>query len=183
MNLAPTTRLTPILLILMLNSAKLHPQASAAKKAILTAVSLVPVTGSGTQQSFTAAVSDSEGYGDLYRVQIVIMSSNPNQSLANGCRAMYDNRVNRFFLINDAGIDWLGPINPNSSSTLQNSQCVLLGTGSSASRSGNTLTVTSKITFKSSYTGTKGLYVYARNATINTGFVSMGNWTIPAHPH
>ena len=144
----------------------------------LTAVSLTPNSGSGAQQIFTGTVSDSSGYADLNRMQIVIMGQDPNQSLVKGCRAMYDLALNKFFVIDDPGTAWLGPISPGSADMLQNDQCILSGTGSSASGSGNTLTVTVNIRFKAAYAGSKGLYLYARNRSINTGFVSMGSWTV-----
>jgi hypothetical protein len=150
-------------------------------KQTLKAVSLVPNSGTGAQQTFEGTVSDPAGYKDVYRLQIVIMSQDPKQSLVNGCRAMYDVTLNQFFMINEAGRAWLGPISPGSSSTLQNGQCILSGAGSSASGSGNTLTVKANISFQASYAGAKGLYLYARNMSINTGFVSMGSWTVTPH--
>jgi hypothetical protein len=85
-----------------------------------------------------------------------------------------------FYLVNDAGNGWLGPIAANSPNTLQNSQCVLNGTGSSAVGSGNSLTVTMSLSFMPAFSGAKTIYLYAEGSTgLSSGWVSRGTWTAP----
>jgi hypothetical protein len=68
----------------------------------------------------------------------------------------------------------------NSSGTLQNSQCVLNGSGSSAVGSGNSLTVTASLSFKPALAGAKTIYLYAEGSTgLSSGWVSRGAWTAP----
>ena len=87
---------------------------------------------------------------------------------------------NGLYLMNDAGADFLGPITPGSAATLQNSQCTLNASGSSATIAGNTLTLNVSLTFKPAFAGAKKVFVFAYTATANTGFQTGGTWTVPA---
>ena len=62
--------------------------------------------------------------------------------------------------------------------TQQNNQCVVNGTGSSISVSGNTLTLTVPLTFLPPFAGSKTVFLYAADSGANTGFVSKGSWNV-----
>jgi hypothetical protein len=79
--------------------------------------------------------------------------------------------------MNDAGTALLGPITPGTATTLTNSQCTLNGSGSSATKVGNTLTVNLSLTFKAAFSGPKVVFIFAYTATSDTGFQTGGTWT------
>ena len=68
----------------------------------------------------------------------------------------------------------------SSGGTLQNGQCIINTTGSSASASGNTLKLNLAIAFKAGFAGRQVFYLAARNATTgNSGWQTVGSVTIP----
>ena len=82
--------------------------------------------------------------------------------------------------MNDAGTNWLGPMTLGTTGTLQNSQCSINVGSSSASGSGNTLTLNLPITFGSSFAGTQTIWMIAYdNAGLSSGWQSMGTWSLP----
>ena len=72
-----------------------------------------------------------------------------------------------------------GPLTPGSSSSISNSQCTLAGTGTSVTTSGNTLTINFAITFGSTFTGSKNVYMEAINSSgsMSSGWTEEGTWT------
>jgi hypothetical protein len=60
-------------------------------------------------------------------------------------------------------------ITAGSSSTLSNSQCTVVASGSSAQISGNTLTVNFEVSFSTKFSGTKQLYLGSEDVN--------GNWS------
>jgi hypothetical protein len=82
--------------------------------------------------------------------------------------------------MNDAGNAWLGPVSLGSSATVQNSQCSINAAGSSASGTGNNLSVDLAITFKSGFHGSKRIYAFAQDASgLASGWQQSGAWTVP----
>jgi hypothetical protein len=139
------------------------------------ALSVTPASGSGSSQTFSFLFSDPDGAADL-RYEFVLI----NQELRSdgGCVLHYDGT--RLWLVNDAGTIWLGPLTPGSASTLQNSQCVLGGAGSSISASGQNLTVTLALTFKPAFAGSKTIYMQAIDLSgLDTRLQPRGTWTVP----
>jgi hypothetical protein len=139
-------------------------------------VSVTPSSGSGRTQTFTFTYSDPYGYTDLSWVQMLFQS----QLVApGGCYSQYTLATNTVQLINDAGTGTVGSGGTlGSSGTLANSQCTLDLAASSASGSANNFTVNLAITFGSTFTGSKNIYMGAiNNATAYSGWQQMGIWT------
>ncbi len=107
------------------------------------AVSLSPNAGAGTTQTFTGVYSDPNGAADFATVRMLFNSS---LNGVNACYVVYNRVVNGLYLANDAGT-LLAPITPGSSAQVSNSQCTLLGAGSSYSSSGNNGTLSLALTF------------------------------------
>src|SRR5262249_50241702 len=85
---------------------------------------------------------------------------------------------NAIQLSNDAGTNWIGSATPGVAGTLQNTQCILDGGSSSASGSGNNLTVNLAITFKPGFAGAKNVYMQVQNASNTlTSWQARGTWT------
>ncbi len=137
----------------------------------------VSVSGTDSAPIFTAGYSSTNGYTDVIWAYLAAV---PSLSTRAGCYVAYSQPGNSFYLMNDAADSWMGSLPANSPGTLQNSQCVVNGTGSHATGSGNTLTVTVSVTFKPAFSGPKGVYLFAQDASgLSTGWLSRGTWTVP----
>jgi hypothetical protein len=138
-------------------------------------VSLSPNSGSGSTQTFAMEFSDTSGISDMTLIRYIFNTSTSN---AAACSVLYYPITNRMFLYNDAGSGTLPQgLTPGVAGTVSNSQCTLNGGGSSVSKSGDTLTLNSAISFSSSFIGNKKVYLYAAGSKGNTGLIAEGNWT------
>ena len=96
---------------------------------------------SGQTLNMTMVYDDSYGADDISGAELLINDGtgwylNPGgASPVNTCYVSWSDATNGFYLANDAGNSWLGPL---TSGGLQNSQCTI--TGGSVSKSGSTLT-------------------------------------------
>jgi hypothetical protein len=136
-------------------------------------VSLSPISGTGLTKTFTAVYSDPNGTADLSDVRILF---NTAVSGLNACYVLYYPASNALYLKNDANTITAGPLTPGSSSSLSNSQCTLAGAGTSVSLSGNKITANFALTFTSSFSGLKNVYLGANSATVSSGWLQMGTW-------
>jgi hypothetical protein len=145
-----------------------------------TVTALSPIATSGTQQTFTFSFSDPDGAADLGVVNVLI---NNFLNGAGACYIAYDRPSNFLFLVNDAGND-LTALALNGSGTTANSQCTIVGAGSSATVSGNTLTLTLVIQFNATnFSGRKVVYMAARDALQNnSGWQPMGTYAVGTTP-
>ncbi len=137
-----------------------------------------PASGSGASVTFTATYSDPAGATALTNVALLVNSS---ASTSYGCYITYNVAANTFTLADDVPSSGSVTVLPNGGSG-QNDQCTLNGTGSSATLSGTTLTMTISLVFSSNFVGNQNVYLWAQSATANTGWVSKGAWTVTAVP-
>jgi hypothetical protein len=92
----------------------------------------------------------------------------------------YDRAAATLSLRDDAGV-WQAPSPFAIGGTQQNSQCSVNFPGSSASVSGQTLTLNVAMSFKVAYAGAKNIYAYAStNAGAITDWQQAGTWTVPS---
>ena len=141
-------------------------------------VSVTPPSGSGNAPVFTATFSDPGGATALTTLSLLVSAS---ASTNFACYVSYDRAANLFSLANDNPATGSQTVAPGGS-TAQNSQCLLVGAGSSASAAGNTLTVNVSLSFLPVFSGAKTVYLYAADAGANTGWVSAGAWTVSIPP-
>lgn len=143
------------------------------------AVSATPAAGAGTSQSFQFTFSDPDGWNDLAVVNILINFWLDGRQ---ACYLAYVPASRSVFLVNDAG-DAGGPfqgMTVPSSQRISNSQCTVNGNQSWAAGSGESLTLTLDIGFQSGFSGTKVVYLAARDAAgNNSGWQRLGVWNIP----
>jgi hypothetical protein len=139
------------------------------------AVSVTPNSGSGSAQTFVFAFSDSSGATDIRSTQ---MDINATLAVNGACYLYYVRVYNEIYLASDTGV-WQGPIPVGVSGTLQNSQCTVNAGASSATASGNNLTVSLALSFTSAFAGAKKVYAEVENATVDAGWVQLGAWTVP----
>ena len=119
-----------------------------------------PAGGSGSSQTFTFTLTDPNGWQNMTVVDILV-----NRYL-NAVHACYiaivpsSSNSGTALLVDDAG-DAGGPfaaVSLPGSGTAQNSQCVVSGTGSSISGSGDTLQFTLNMSFPTSFSGARTMY-------------------------
>jgi len=144
-----------------------------------------PARSATNGQTYTYTFSDTNGYGDLAVVDVLI------NNFLDGIGACYVAFVptgatsGQLYLVDDAGDGGYAsgsPITLPSSSVLQNSQCSINAAGSSVSASGNTLTLNLATTFSSSFAGNRVFYLAARNNTAgNSGWQAVGSLNVPLH--
>ena len=139
-----------------------------------TVVSVTPNPASGLSNSFVLTYSDSNGNADLSFAGVIF---NSMVNVAHTCYAYYNPAANLVYLENDGGTGVVGSLTPGSG-TLSNSQCTITGSGTSAVRSGDTLTLTLLVTASASFTGTKNVFLAALdNSAASSGWVNKGTWT------
>jgi hypothetical protein len=134
-------------------------------------------------QLYTFTFTDTNGYADLNVLDVL------TNSFLDGVSACYFAYVptgattGYLYLVDDAGDGGYAAGSPmllSSGGTLQNNQCAINTVGSSASASGNTLTLNLNLTFKAGFAGNQIFYLAARNAsTGNSGWQSVGSVTVP----
>jgi len=127
-------------------------------------------------QTFSITYEDTKGYSAISSSMIIF---NNTLAAANGCYVFFSPSSNLLYLTNNAGTAWQGPISIGKSATLSNSQCSISGAGSSASGSGNNLTLNLPVTFQTAFAGSKGVYIEVYDGTNDSGWVQISNWTVP----
>jgi hypothetical protein len=143
-----------------------------------TADSVSPSSGTGLGQAFTWKASSPSGYTNLSEMQALFNTSVSGQ---NACYIRYNRAANLLYLADNAGSAWLGGLVPGTSGTAANSQCSIDASGSSASGSGNQLTLMVSVTFQTSFSGAKNDYLIANDQYgLNSGWQQMGTWTVPS---
>lgn len=136
-----------------------------------------PSSGSGSNQTFSFAFSDAVNATNLTNLAVQINSSIANN---NTCYIVYDRATNLIRLVHDNIATGSDSMTPGTANTLQNSQCIVSGIGSSVSISGDSMILTVAITFQAAFAGQKTIYMCAAEPNLNTGWVVRGGWTAVA---
>lgn len=127
------------------------------------AVSVSP--SSGTFQTDTAytvstVFSDLNGYNDLSRLSLII---NAGTNLQDAFYARYNKAENKLYLYKNTAFGWAfyGGYPPGLNIVIDTPYGKLYCADTTVSGSGNDLTINWRISFKSSFAGTKNVYLYA----------------------
>jgi glucose/arabinose dehydrogenase len=143
--------------------------------ATVTADSVTPASGTGAAQTFAFRYSNSSGAAN-FMTAFALFSGMSGDS----CLVHYDRMSNMLGLLNDAGTQYLSG-RPGGSGTLTTSRCTITLGSSSVALSGNTVTLNLAMTFAPAFAGAKTVYLYGANtAGANSGWRSLGAWTVPA---
>jgi hypothetical protein len=136
-----------------------------------------PASGSGHSQIFNFTFLNSP----VTNLSVVNVLINSFLDGSGACYLAYDRAGNVLYLVNDSGDGLLpGLILNGGSQTISNSQCEVDGSGSSATTSGNLLTLSLKLAFSAEFSGNKVVYQAARNVNgFNSGWVQQGVWNVP----
>ncbi|MEQ1883798.1 MAG: SBBP repeat-containing protein [Bryobacteraceae bacterium] len=137
--------------------------------------SVVPGSGSGPSQRFTFTVSDQGGAGFLTGMAALISTTfNTN----NACSLVYDRLTNQVSLSYDVAANGSSPVTPGSGTVVGNSQCTLRGANTTVAFTATQMIVTVDLTFNASFFGTKNIYLYAAESSANSGWATVGAWTV-----
>jgi uncharacterized repeat protein (TIGR01451 family) len=142
-------------------------------------VSISPIVSTGASQTYVFQFSDVSGYQSLSVVNVLINNFLDGRS---ACYLAYAVPTNVLYLVPDNGTGLLPGLALNGVGNLSNSQCTINGAQSSASGSGNVLTLTLSITFTPSFAGNKLVYMAARDLLNNSGWQTMGTHGVPPLP-
>ncbi|MDQ3815957.1 MAG: hypothetical protein M3347_18765, partial [Armatimonadota bacterium] len=142
-------------------------------------VSVSPNSGSslaGAARTLTATYVDPTGATDITDARILI-SSDGNGT--NALYARYDRSANRLYLMNNNASGFLGGYAPGSNNVIINSQGRLNCATTTVSPVDNTLTINWNFTPTASFTGTKYIFLYVRDAGgLTDGWDMLGLWNI-----
>ena len=142
------------------------------------AVSLSPSSGSGMSQLFTATYSQAPSYSNITDALFLVQTG---VNGTNACYLKYNVQANALYLTDDTGTVWQGPVTPGTQNNVENSQCVLSGSASSATGSGANLVVTFALSFKTAFAGAKSTYMYVYNVFNGvSNWQTEGSWTVAA---
>jgi hypothetical protein len=137
---------------------------------------LSPVASNGATTLYIFQFTDTAGYQALSVVNVLINNVLDGRQ---ACYIAYSVANNVLYLVPDNGTGLLPGLVLNGASSTSNGQCTVNGQGSSASGNGNTLTLTLNISFLSSFAGNQVVYLAARDAVSNSGWVTAGVRAVP----
>ncbi|MDD5428580.1 MAG: glucoamylase family protein [Candidatus Omnitrophica bacterium] len=130
-----------------------------------------------TAYNFTATYKDSDGYSNIKNAYLLVNSS---LTPVKGFYAYYSRPSNRVYFWGDN--NKIITAIPGSSTILENSYIKVDCSKTTISRSGTTLAVNWNITFKSTFTGSKKVYMNVSDNSISTGWTQKGTWRINSSP-
>ena len=139
------------------------------------ATSVVPASGSGPGQRFRFTVTDPGGSGFLTGLAVLFSTS---LSTSNACSLVYDRTVNTVSLAYDNPANGATPVVAGSNSIATNSQCTLRAVNTALVLGTTTIVVTMDISFNAAWFGVKNVYLLASEGTSNSGWVTVGSWTV-----
>jgi hypothetical protein len=135
-----------------------------------------PSSGNKASQAFTAVFSDPNGYQSLSGIHMLVNSS---VSGTNACWIYYDAVGKVLWLASDNAASWSSTA-VASTTTVQNSQCQIAGSGISVTGSGANLTLNVPITFKPAFAGTRNIYMSASDKSGSaSNYIQTGAWNVP----
>jgi hypothetical protein len=134
-----------------------------------------PLSGSGVSGNFAFSGVSANGFEYIDSVQMIF---NWTVDGTDGCYVQYYRSANAIYLVNDQGNASLGGYAPGTANTIQNSQCTIDVSRTVVTGSFNTLTVSPYITFKSSFPGPQGVFLYMSDiGGLASGWQTVGSWT------
>ena len=139
------------------------------------AESVIPSGGSGPGQRFSFTVSDQGGNGFIVAVAILFSSTLDSN---NACSLVYDRSRNTIALAYDNPANGSTPLVPGSSDIVSNHQCTLRGSNSTIVAGTTSLVITVDLFFNATFFGAKNAYLYAAESFSNSGWVTVGGWTV-----
>jgi hypothetical protein len=137
--------------------------------------SVIPSAGSGPGQRFSFTVSDQGGNGFIVAVAMLFSST---LDANNACSLVYDRIRNTISLAFDNPANGAATLVPGSSTVIANHQCSLRGANSTVVAGSTSLVVTVDLFFNANFFGAKNAYLYGAESSTNSGWVTVGGWTV-----
>ncbi len=140
-------------------------------------VSLNPFQGTGPNATLTLVYSHPSGWAAIQSSEFIVNPRWESTTRSGGCYIKYAPATGLFTLIADDGSSVAGSTAPGSSANISNSQCTLNAASSSATGSGNTLTIVAALTFSASFTGQRHIWMQAVDYNnLSTNWLVYGVW-------
>jgi len=136
---------------------------------------VVPLGGAGPTQRFSFTVSDAGGSGFIVAVAMLFAATFDTN---NACSMVYDRTRNTISLAFDNPANGAATLVPGSSAIISNHQCSVRGANTTVIAGTTQLVVTVDIAFNAAFFGAKNTYLYAAEAFSNSGWVTVGGWTV-----
>jgi hypothetical protein len=138
-------------------------------------------TSSADQEMlFTATYSDADGWQHIKQAYVLF---NKTASSTESVYAYYARQANKLFLYDSSQQKSLGGYAPGSNNIIETPWGKLNCSKTTVSGTGNVLTITWAISFKSAFSGTKNSYLYICDiANAKNGWNKAGTWTISNNP-
>jgi hypothetical protein len=135
----------------------------------------VPTSGSGPAQRFSFTASDQGGSGFITGMAMLLSTS---LSTTNACSMVYDRTRNVVSLAFDNPANGAAPVTPGSPTIVSNGQCSLNGANTTVVIGVTSIVVTVDLTFNADWFGAKNTYLLASETIVNSGFITVGGWTV-----
>jgi hypothetical protein len=141
---------------------------------------IYPRSGAGWSSTFIVSATDNDGYANIKAARLLFNTAPLLH--ANACSIEYNRATQTIALRNDAGTGWVSPgfVPIAGGVRLANSRCAVEGAGGAQSQEGLRVQLTLPLTFFSSFSGRKNIYVWAEdNQQSSDPSLSYGYWTVP----
>ncbi len=142
---------------------------------IVYAQSVSPNSGSGLNQSFQFTANDPGGSQFITGIAVLFA---PAVNPVGACMLLYDRARGTVSIFYD-NFNGASPVVPGTGWNVGNSQCTLHAANTSVSIGATSIVLTVDLTFQASFTGLKNIYLYGAELTNNSGWVNVGQWTVP----
>jgi hypothetical protein len=139
------------------------------------AISAVPGSGSGPGERFSFTISDPAG-ANLLKSGAILFAASFN--LVNACYLVWDGNANTVSLTYDNPANGQTPFTPGAQGIATNSQCTMNAANSTIVIGATQLVITMDLTFNSTFFGAKNIYLYASETFTNSGWTTVGTWTV-----
>jgi uncharacterized protein (TIGR03437 family) len=140
-------------------------------------VSLNPFQGTGPNANLTFVYGHGNGWGAIQSAEFIINPRWEPGARGGGCYVKYAPSTGLFTLIADDGNSVAGTASPGAATSIANSQCTLNAAASSATGTGNNLTIVAALTFTASFTGQRHIWMQASDYNnITTNWLVYGVW-------
>jgi hypothetical protein len=139
------------------------------------AESVVPAAGTGPGQRFTFTMSDPGGTGNIVAAAMLF---SPVLSTANACSLVWDRTAGTISLAYDNPANGATPVVAGSAAEASNSQCTLRAVNSTVTIGATTVVITVDVVFHAAFAGARYSYLYVAETAANSGWVTLGSWTV-----
>ncbi|MDZ7638818.1 MAG: hypothetical protein U5J83_11315 [Bryobacterales bacterium] len=139
-----------------------------------------PNSGTFPSTLFVIRAVDANGANDLRDIHLL---ANDTLSYGNSCYVVYNQSSNQLKLLNDTTTQFLGPLTPGVSGTLENNSCILSAGYSAATKAGDALTLSVYLSFKAAAAGANTAWTLVSDqSNAFLGWRTQGSFTVPIGP-